>query len=350
MKHKSEAFEKVKEYLTFIERHFGHLPKILCVDNGSEYINKDLKGWCCEKGIELQTTAPYSPSQNGVAERFNRMLLELARAMLIARKLPNFLWAEAVAYAAYLQNRALMKALHGKTPEEVWTGKKPNVAHLRGFGSDVWILTEGQNLSKLEPKSKKHTFVGFADGLKAVRYYDVGARLIRVSRNFVFADAPNPASNVPVHQLDDSDRLPLKGESGGAVKQQPPTSASKPASVPVKADQSNKKHDGNYIIEEDLPPEIQESMREQPTFLPAPPKIPLCRMTRATQDHDYRRMDNPHAQPAKSHELPGVPKENAPGESAKVAVTPEEFEEIVQALYATALALGDRTASAGDEP
>ncbi|GBE87024.1 hypothetical protein SCP_1002700 [Sparassis crispa] len=350
MKHKSEAFEKLKEYLTFIERRFGHLPKIVRVDNGSEYINKNLKGWCREKGIELQTTAPYSPSQNGVAERFNRTLLELARAMLIARKLPNFLWAEAVAYAAYLRNRAPTKALCGKTPEEAWTGKKPNVAHLREFGSDVWILTEGQNLSKLEPKSKKHTFVGFADGPKAVRYYDVGARSIRVSRNFVFADALNPASNVPVHQLDDSDRLPLEGESGGAVKQQPPTSASKPASVPVKADQSNKKHDGNYITEEDLPPEIQESMRERPTFLPAPPKIPLRRTTRATQDHDYRRMNNPRAQPTKSREPPGVPKENAPGESAKVAVMPEEFEEIAQALYATALASGDRTASAGDEP
>ncbi|GBE84071.1 hypothetical protein SCP_0600490 [Sparassis crispa] len=292
----------------------------------------------------------YSPSQNGVAEQFNRTLLELARAMLITKNLPSFLWAEAVAYAAYLRNRAPMKALHGRTPEEAWTGNKPNVAHLREFGSDVWILTEGQNLSKLEPKSKKHTFVGFADGLKAVRYYDAGARSIRVSRNFVFADAPKPVSNVPVHQFNDGDRLPLEGESGGAVKQQPPTSASKPASVPVKADQSNKKHDGNHITEEDLPPEMQENMRERPTFLPAPPKIPLHCTTRAMQDHDYRKMDNPRAQPAKSREPPGVPKENALGESAKVAVTPEEFEEIAQALYATALASGDRTASAGDEP
>ncbi|GBE90191.1 hypothetical protein SCP_1900400 [Sparassis crispa] len=338
MKHKSEAFEKLKEYLTFIERRFGHLPKIVRVDNGSEYINKNLKGWCCEKGIELQTTAPHSPSQNGVAEQFNRTLLELARAMLITKNLPSFLWAEAVAYAAYLQNRAPTKALHGRTPEEAWTGNKPNVAHLREFGSDVWILTEGQNLSKLEPKSKKHTFVGFADGPKAVRYYDAGACSIRVSRNFVFADAPKPASNVPVHQFNDGDRLPLEGESEGAVKQQPPTSASKPASVPVKADQSNKKHDGNHITEEDLPPKMQESMRERPTFLPAPPKIPLCRTTHAMQDHDYQKMDNPHAQPVKSREPPGVLKENALGESAKVAVTPEDFKEIAQVLLTKAQA------------
>ena len=59
-----------------------------------------------DEGIIIETSAPYSPSQNGVAERFNRTLLELARAMLISKNLPTFLWDEAVAHAAYLRNRA----------------------------------------------------------------------------------------------------------------------------------------------------------------------------------------------------------------------------------------------------
>lgn len=69
-------------------------------------------------------------SQNGIAERFNRTILELVRAMLIARDLPQFLWAEAAAHAVYLRNRAPSKALDGMTPEEAWTGKKPDVSHL----------------------------------------------------------------------------------------------------------------------------------------------------------------------------------------------------------------------------
>jgi hypothetical protein len=97
----------------------------------------------------------YSPSQNGVAERFNRTLLELARAMLISKDLPIFLWDEAVAHSAYLWNREPTRALNGKTPYEAWHKSKPNISHLREFGSDVWVLDESKNRSKLDPKSKK---------------------------------------------------------------------------------------------------------------------------------------------------------------------------------------------------
>ena len=92
--------------------------------------------------------------------------------MLISKDLPIFLWDEAVAHAAYLRNRAPTRALNGKTPYEAWHGSKPNVSHLREFGCDVWILDESKNKSKLEPKSKKMTLVGFMDGSKFIRYYD----------------------------------------------------------------------------------------------------------------------------------------------------------------------------------
>ena len=82
------------------------LPKYLQFDNGKKLVNEELKKWSAGKGIIIETTAPYSPSQNGVAERFNRMLLELAHAMLFEKNLPIFLWDEAVAHAAYLHNQA----------------------------------------------------------------------------------------------------------------------------------------------------------------------------------------------------------------------------------------------------
>ena len=76
--------------------------------------------------------------------------------------------------------------MKGKTPYEAWTGKKPNVSHFREFGSDVWVLDESKNRSKLAPKSKKMIFVGFLEGSKAVRYWDKEGRAVRVSRNFAF--------------------------------------------------------------------------------------------------------------------------------------------------------------------
>ena len=74
------------------------------------------------------------------------------------------------------------------TPYEAWTEKKPNVSHFREFGSDVWILDESKNRSKLAPKSKKMVFVGFMGGSKAVRHWDKEGRSIKVSRNFAFSE------------------------------------------------------------------------------------------------------------------------------------------------------------------
>ena len=107
--------------------------------------------------------------------------MELARAMLISSGLPTFLWDEAASHSNYLRNRAPTRALQGITPYEAWTGKKPDVKHLWEFGCDVWVLNKSNNRSKLDPKSKKMTFVGFMDGSKAIRYYDTKARSIKIS-------------------------------------------------------------------------------------------------------------------------------------------------------------------------
>ena len=66
------------------------------------------------------------------------------------------------------------------------------MAHLREFGSDVWILDESKNRSKLDPKSKKMVFVRFMDGSESVRYYDAKRRNIKVSRNFIFNENEEP--------------------------------------------------------------------------------------------------------------------------------------------------------------
>ena len=77
LKAKSQASDHVKAYLTYLQNR-GRKPQAICVDRGKEFINEDLKSWCHQKGIEINQTAPYSPSQNGIAERMNRTLVELA--------------------------------------------------------------------------------------------------------------------------------------------------------------------------------------------------------------------------------------------------------------------------------
>jgi hypothetical protein len=183
---KSEAFEMVKGYLAFIERHLGFLPKAIRADNGGEYVNNDLKSWLNQRGILLDPTAPYSPQQNGIAERYNRTLADLIRAMLCAKKLPKILWGVAALHAGYLRNRADTRSLPDMTPMERSSRKRPDVASFQEFGTPVSILHQGVGRDKLDPRGDIHIFVGFEDGPPAIRYFDITTQQVKISRNYHF--------------------------------------------------------------------------------------------------------------------------------------------------------------------
>ena len=105
------------------------------LDNEGEYTSKESDGLCIQESIMRQLTVPYTPEQNGVAERKNRSIVGVARAMLHEQPLPFFLWAEACNTVVYLQNRSPYRAVGNMTPEECFSGKKTEVGHFRIFGS-----------------------------------------------------------------------------------------------------------------------------------------------------------------------------------------------------------------------
>jgi hypothetical protein len=121
-----------------------------------------------EKGVVHQPTARYSPEQNGVAERLNRVLMERARAMLIESRLPDKMWAEAVVLANYIRNRTPVSA-HGKTPWEGFYGEKPDVSHMRVFGARAFTHVPGALRHNLEPVSEKGWFIGYETDARAYR-------------------------------------------------------------------------------------------------------------------------------------------------------------------------------------
>jgi transposase InsO family protein len=106
LKTKGEVAEKVKDYIAWMERQTTYMPRHFRLDNRKEYLSNELISWCQSKGIVMELTAPHSPQQNKIAERYNRTLLDLTCAMLKAKNLPKVLWATAVDNAAYVQNRA----------------------------------------------------------------------------------------------------------------------------------------------------------------------------------------------------------------------------------------------------
>ena len=215
LKRKSQAAQKVKDYMMYLKAR-GASPCAIRMDRGTEFVNEDLRTWTQSQGIQLQMTAPYSPSQNGVAERMNRTLVELARAMLADSKLPEFLWELAVAHAAYLRNMSYTSTprLGNQTPYQVWHGRKPDASHLREFGAPVWVLSQGQHVQrKMLPKSQRRAYVGYDEGSKAVKYYNAATKNILTSRNYRFlvpSDASPPEEIAINPQSDQGEQSPAR--------------------------------------------------------------------------------------------------------------------------------------------
>jgi hypothetical protein len=228
LKEKSDAAQPVINYLAHLIT-LGRKPKAIQIDSGTEFVNEKLKSWCKEQGIEIHMTAPYSPSQNGVAERMNQTLVELSRAMLRAQDLPEFLWEYSLLYAAYIRNRSFTTHLGFQMPYEGWFNHKLNVSNLREFGAPVWVLLQGQKETrKMLPKSKRQVYVGFDDGVKAVKYYNADTRQILTSRNFRHLNpppetppepiiiAPSPQHGGESRRMRDDMPLPGANEGSGA--------------------------------------------------------------------------------------------------------------------------------------
>ena len=95
-------------------------------------------------------TVPYTPQQNGVAERKNRSIVGVARAMLHALSLHFFLWVEAYNIIVYVKNKSLNHALGCKTPEEMFTGKMPKIGHFCIFGCLTYSLVPSEKRTRLE--------------------------------------------------------------------------------------------------------------------------------------------------------------------------------------------------------
>ncbi|KAL0298706.1 UNVERIFIED_CONTAM: Copia protein [Sesamum radiatum] len=160
--------------------------KVLRSDRGKEYNNSEFNKFCEEEGIEHQTTVSYNPQQNGVSERKNRTVMEMARSMLQEKHLPKAFWAEAVYTAVYLLNRCPTKAVQNMTPIEAWSGKKPSAKHLRVFGSICYVHIPTEKRHKLEEKTEKGIFLGYSTQSKGYRIYNLKTKKLIISRDVEF--------------------------------------------------------------------------------------------------------------------------------------------------------------------
>jgi hypothetical protein len=154
---------------------------------GGEFTAVHFHEYFAELGVRRELTAPYTPQQNGVVERWNQTVVRTAQSMLKAKNLPGIFWGEAVTVAVYTLNRTTTKGNGGKTPYELWVGCTLAVHHLRTFRCVAHVKTMG-NLKKLDDRSKTVIFIGYEPGSKAYRTYDPATRRVRISRDVVFEE------------------------------------------------------------------------------------------------------------------------------------------------------------------
>jgi len=215
LKMKDQAAQKIMDYMTYLKA-WGKTPCAIRADRGTEFVNETLREWCNSQGVELQVTAPYSPSQNGVAEQMNHTLVKLTCTMLTASELPEFLWEAAVVHTAYLQNMSYTKPRVNTTPYQLWHERKPNVSHLCEFGAPVWVLLQGQRIQrKMLLKSQQQAYVGYNEGSKSVNHYNTATKNILTSRNFCFL---SPVESSPPEEIAIEPDTPLEGECSPSCK------------------------------------------------------------------------------------------------------------------------------------
>jgi transposase InsO family protein len=157
----------------------------LKTDNGLEFVNERMETLLREKGIVHLTSAPYTPEQNGVIERDNRTVQEAARSTLAMSNLDTKYWAEAVSTAVYLLNRTTNRRLKGVTPFELWKGFKPDLRHIRIFGTEAWKKVDSIARKKFDDKSERRILVGYENN-KSYRLLDPQSGKIEVSCSVIF--------------------------------------------------------------------------------------------------------------------------------------------------------------------
>jgi hypothetical protein len=188
LRYKSEVISAFQEYKATVEKtHNFKLPILrFRMDGGGEYTGEEFFSFLRKEGIQAEPSAPYTPQQNGISERCNRTVRDPARSMLKHAGMPNSFWADAVKVAVYIKNCLPTRALPDRTPFELWHGSKPDISHLRIFGSLAYAWTAPVTRKKLDDRAKKAILIGYTPTSQQYLLYDLASKREFLARDVQF--------------------------------------------------------------------------------------------------------------------------------------------------------------------
>ncbi|WVZ90151.1 hypothetical protein U9M48_036478 [Paspalum notatum var. saurae] len=217
MEFKDEVFGFVRDLVLNLRNESHKAMRAIRSDNGGEFRNSRFENFCRDLGLEHRFSSPYTPPQNGVVERKNRTLVEMARTMLDEHRTPRRFWAETVNTACYIANRIFLRAFLGKTSYELWFGRQPSVKHLRAFGCRCFVLKKARHLDKFESRCLDGIFLGYASSFRAFRVWILQAKQV-VETCEVSFDETMPCTILAFELSgDDEEGTPIFEGEAGAV-------------------------------------------------------------------------------------------------------------------------------------
>jgi hypothetical protein len=219
---KSETQGTLKRFLRRAQNEFELKVKKIRSDNGSKFKNLQVEEYLEEEGIKHEFSAPYTPQQNGVVERKNRTLIDMARTMLGEYKTPERFWSEAVNTTCHAINWLYLHRFLKKTSYKLLTGNKPNVSYFRVFGSKCYILVKKGRHSKFAPKAVEWFLLGYDSNTKAYWIFNKSSGLAEVSSDIVFDETNgSPREQVDLDDVDE-DEVPTAAMRTMAIGDVPP--------------------------------------------------------------------------------------------------------------------------------
>ena len=160
-----------------------------------------MESFCTEASIAQEFSTPITPQKNGVVERKDKVIQEMAKAMIHNKDMAKDLWGEVINIACHIVNRVYFRLGTKKTPYKLWKGMKPNVKYIRIFGSTCFILKDKENVGKFDTRSDEGIFLGYSSTSKAYRVLNKRTRKVMKTVNVVIDEASTSKSSKDVDQL-----------------------------------------------------------------------------------------------------------------------------------------------------
>ena len=208
MKHKDEAFEKFKSFKALVENKLDHKIKCLRSDRGGEFTSNEFFDFFEEHGIRREFSTTRTPQQNGVVERMNRMVQQMAHAMLDESRTPATFWGEAAFAAVIILNKTNVRVNSTQTPHELWYGETPSVKHLKIFGSKCYIKNNDEHLGKFKPREDEGILLGYSPHSNACKCYNKRLGRIVDSIDVVVDEEGNIPRQVNYENIEEDEDYP----------------------------------------------------------------------------------------------------------------------------------------------